>query len=152
MRNRIWIKGVDVGIIIILMSTWCNASIGATNNIEKSRNDETLLKVERIYGTAGVINVELKNIGSVDAIEVIWILGYGQLHFIPPVLTYTDTDGYIPRIAVNESVIVKTTQGSNPTLLLGLIPLIINFKAYGYNAPLVSNSTRGFLLLIFVKI
>lgn len=152
MQHHLWAKGITVGLLLILLSTWIIPSGATIIQPEKATIDKTVLQVERIYATAGVINVELKNIGTVDAIDVVWVLGYGKIRFLPPALTYTDTDGYIPQLGANETITVKTNQGSNPTTIFGFSPLIIKFICYAYNAPLVSNTTNGFLLLIFIKI
>lgn len=153
MQNKIWINRIVAGIILVLISTYYIPIVEATGNTTVLNLDKTLLKIERIYASTGVINVELKNIGTVDAIDVFWILGYGQIRFLPPALTFIDTDGHISQLAANESVTLKTNQGSNPTaLLFGFSPLVIKFIAYAYNAPLVSNTTNGFLLFIFIKI
>jgi hypothetical protein len=145
-------KGMALGMLLILLSTCAIPSEATTSSSEKLTTDRTLLSVERIYATAGVINVELKNIGTVDAIDVVWVLGYARIRFLPPALTYVDTDGYIPQLAANETVTIKTNQGSNPTTLFGFSPLVIKVISYAYNAPLVSNTTNAFLLLIFIKI
>ena len=152
MRHTIWMKVGLAGILVLLLTTLVLPTQAATINPEKMSMDKTLLKIERIYATAGVINVELKNIGSVDAIDVFWILGYGRIRFLPPALTYVDTDGYISQLAANETVTLKTNQGTNPTTLFGFSPLIIKFIAYAYNAPFVSNTTNGFLLLVFIRL
>jgi len=152
MQKQVWMKGITIGILLVLLVTWTIPTQAVTSTSQKITTDKTILRVERIYGTAGVINVELKNIGTVEAIDVIWILGYGRIRFLPPALTYVDTDGYVPHLAANETITLKTNQGSNPTTLFGFSPLIIKFICYGYNAELVSNTTNGFLLFVFIKI
>jgi hypothetical protein len=150
MLNRILYKCLVLGIIGLFIGTSTVSGL-LVYSIQTLSKNSTALEIEEISGGIGIISVNIRNVGSEDAVNVVWDIAYMQRRFLHG-WQGRDTLGTIPLIPANERATVTSCMGNDPLIIRGFSPMWIKVFVYADNATLVTKQIWGMVIILIVYI